>query len=209
MFGTTFGDLFEDLEALQGEPQDVEALQVEPPPPRDLSLVPTALVPLQGPPPQFVAPRLAHYGNATRPMQFAARPQHMRFHVSAPGRPALFIDVQWRYEVTPPQRYDDFAPTPPMPSFHPQGQGAALQGPLPQFVPPRLGIQPHLAPYGNAAPHHHAAIQRCQDCWIRPPAVQLDPCGHVSLCGDCYDRRQHCPCCGTWIEWGPVYNLSA
>ncbi|XP_044408899.1 putative protein TPRXL [Triticum aestivum] len=95
-FGTTFGDFFQDLEALQGEPQDVEALQVEPPPPRDLSLVPT------GPPSQFVAPRLAHYGNATRPMQFAAPPQHMRFHLSAPGRPALFIDVQWRYKVTPP-----------------------------------------------------------------------------------------------------------
>ncbi|XP_073357790.1 uncharacterized protein [Aegilops tauschii subsp. strangulata] len=114
-FGTTFGDFFQDLRraAAAAAPPPPPP---PPPPPHYLSLVPLQgppplqaprypnlaprdLVPLQGPPPQFAPPGLAHYASA---MQFAARPQHMRFHVSAPGRPALFIDVQWRYEVTPP-----------------------------------------------------------------------------------------------------------
>ncbi|XP_048537345.1 uncharacterized protein LOC125515901 [Triticum urartu] len=36
-------------------------------------------------------------------MQFAAPPQHMRFHLYAPGRPSLFVDIR-AYSYTPPSR---------------------------------------------------------------------------------------------------------
>ncbi|KAM3296521.1 hypothetical protein ACQJBY_038714 [Aegilops geniculata] len=113
-------------------------------------------------------------------MQFAARPQHMRFQLSAPGRPALFIDVR-AYSYTPPsQRYDDFAPTLPLPSFHPQG--AAVQG---------YHTYPPAPPVGEVG-------STCWDCQARS-AERPFPCGHVFLCRPCYKRSISCPCCAGWV----------
>ncbi|KAI4979157.1 hypothetical protein ZWY2020_015910 [Hordeum vulgare] len=150
---------YRDLVPLQGP--------LQPPPLQAASY--RDVVPLQGPPPQFAPPGHAHYARA---MQFAARPQHMRFHLYAPGRPRLFLDVLWHFQATPPGHPQGPTRLLPLPG-HPQGALQRAYPPLPRF--------------GHAG-------SLCWDCQVRPAATPF-PCGHFILCRDCVARRLRCPCC--------------